>query len=281
MYRMVFFFILVMNVAVPVMAEELLILQSLRTRNYREVVKAATSACDVSAREIFMSEIAEVNVPRVIRESRAKAVLAVGDTAFKAAIRQRHVPVVGALTLEMQQLPANAKAIPYLASQQKYLQTFRTLGKKNIGMVYDGKLSTYVAQADRMAKGMGIHLELREVNRTEQVGEALASLQRTPIDALWVIPDTNVEPLLKLAAVKQIPAVVFSKAYLKTGAVLAIEPDRTFIGKRAGELVCKAIIDGWLPAQIASNTAYITCGNIELAQRLGLPGALFSQACSN
>ncbi|ANA41731.1 hypothetical protein A2G06_16445 (plasmid) [Geobacter anodireducens] len=270
-------------------AEELLIVQSLRSKMYQEVVTAAHRSCSsAKAKIIILDETAEVDVPRAIRETRAKAVLAIGDKAFRAAIAQRRVPVVGVLTLETQAFPSNAKTIPYLAAPPKYLSVFKSMGKKRVGVVYDGKLLGYVRQADRIAKSMGITLEKREIPSPVGLPTALASLQGANVEALWIVPDTNVvtagtvEPLLKFASANNIPAIVFSKTYLKVGATLAIEPDRTSIGKQAGRMLCQAIEDGIVPEEpTVASSFFSQCGNEELGRRLGISSSVFESTCDN
>lgn len=270
-------------------AEELLIVQSLRSKMYTEVVSMAQKMCgSAKKKNISLDEIAEVDVPRIIRETRTKAVLAVGDKAFRAATGQRRVPVVGVLTLEAETLPPNASTIPYLAEPAKYLAAFRDMGKKSVAIVYDGKLSGYVRRADRAAKPMGITLVKRRIEDPRRVSEALASLQGEKIDALWIIPDTNVvtagtvDPLMDFALKKAIPAIVFSKTYLKSGATLAIEPDRAAVGKQAGRMVCQAIESGVVPEKTTLvSVPFLQCGNEVVGRRLGISSPLFESSCDN
>lgn len=269
-------------------AEELLVVQSLHSKMYSEVVSSAKRTCStVKTKSISLDDVSEADVPRIIRETRAKAVLAVGDKAFHAAISQRKIPVVGVLTLESETSQSNASTIPYLAEPAKYLMAFRKMGKRNVAIVHDGKLAAYVRKADRVAKSKGINLVKREVKNPKKVLLALESLQNENIDSIWIIPDTNVVtagtvvPLMKFALEKNIPAVVFSKNYLPIGATLAIEPDRTAIGKQAGRMVCQAIEDGTTPeTTFAASSLFTQCGNEVLGRRFGLDSSMFS-TCEN
>lgn len=275
--------------AVQVQAEELLVVQSLRSKMYQEVVSEAQKECSTTKTiNISLDEIAEVDVPRKIRETRAKAVLAVGDKAFRAAIGQRRIPVIGVLTLESDVLPVNAITISYLADPAKYLTAFLSMGKKNVAIVYDGKLNAYVRRADRLARSMGITLVKREIRNPKRVSAALESLQNERIDSIWIIPDTNVvrtetvEPLMRFASAKNIPAIVFSKAYLKTGATLAIEPDRSAFGRLAGRMVCQSIESGVVPKNtFLASANFSQCGNEVLARRLGISASIFESTCNN
>lgn len=269
-------------------AEELLVVKSLKSRAYSEVVQSARKSCNkVATRELVISDMVDADIARVIRESRAKAVLAVGDIAFKKAAQQRKTPVIGVLTLESVVNAPNAKSISYLAPPEKYLQVFKASGKTRVGMVFDGKIWPYVRKAAKLARTFGITLELREIKSPTEVPTALARFSGAEIDALWVVPDTNVvtagtvQPILRFAAANNIPAFIFSKVYLKEGAVMAIEPEVADIGKQAGQLICQAIADGIMSgsANLTVST-YSNCGNPPLALKLGVPQNLFEPNCS-
>lgn len=265
-------------------AEDVLIVQSLYSKMYSDVVSSAKKACSTArAKSISLDDVPDADVPRIIRETRVKAVLAVGDRAFRAAISQRKIPVVGVLTLEAETPQSNARIIPYLAEPAKYLMMFRKMGKRNIAIVHDGKLNAYVRKADRVAKSMGINLVKREVKNPKKVSLALESLQNEKIDSMWIIPDTNVlttgtvTPLMEFAFEKNIPAIVFSKNYLSVGATLAIEPDRAAMGKQAGRMVCQAIENGSVPeTAFAASSFFSQCGNEALCHRFGISSSLFS-----
>lgn len=281
--------LLTLFLGVPALhAEELLVVKSLKSRAYSEVVQSARKSCNkVATRELVLSDMADTDVARIIRESRAKAVLAVGDIAFKKATQQRKIPVIGVLTLESAVTAPNVKSISYLAPPEKYLHVFKASRKTHVGMVFDGKIWPYVRKAARLARTFGITLELREIKSPTDVPAALASFSGAEIDALWVVPDTNVvtagtvQPILRFAAANNIPAFIFSKVYLKEGAVMAIEPEVADIGKQAGQLICQAIEDGVIAgsANLAASS-YSNCGNPPLALKLGVPQNLFEPNCS-
>jgi len=232
-------------VATTASSEDLLIVLSLKTSGYNEVLSAMHSVCDkASTKVVNLAENAETNLPQVVQSSRSKVVLAVGDKAYKMAISKiRYTPVLGAMVSEQ-----NTTTVPYIASPERYLATIRKLGRKKVGVFHSSQMSSYVRRAKDLSKQYGITLYPRDVTSPMEVMNQLATL-KGQIDVLWIIPDTNIltaasaEIMLGTAQEFNIPVVAFSKNYLDFGAAVVLEPDRGKIGKIIGEGVCK-IIDG-------------------------------------
>ena len=230
----------------PASAEDVLVLLSLRSNGYREAVAAVKQSCRVSYREVSLGETPDLDLPRLVRESRAKAVLAVGDSALRLATATLpRMPVVGLLTLESCQV-GGRKTVSYQAHPEQYFQVMKQLGRRRVAVIHGAGMSSYVRKAESAAARFGIVLVRREIRGVHELGAALTSLNGQA-DALWVLPDNavvtpgTVEKLFEFASEMKIPAVVFAKNYLKSGAAVALEPERTMLGGQAGELVCEAL----------------------------------------
>ncbi len=260
--------------ALPAQAEEVLVLLSLRSQGYREVVAAARQNCRSSYREIYLSETPEVDLPRLVRETRSKVVLAVGDKAFRlASSALPRTPLVGVLTLEAHAASESMKTISYLAQPEQYFQVMKQLGRRRVGVLYGAQMSAYIRRAESVAGKSGVSLVKREVGGHQELAEALASI-RGQVDALWVLPDSavvapgTVDMLFRFTSETNIPAVVFSKNYLNAGAAVALEPERTIMGKQAGELLCHSLgINHADPA----GKSFSLHSNPTILRRLGIP----------
>lgn len=241
------------------LAEDVLVLMSLRSKGYREAVDAALHACpDASRREVHISESPEVDVARLVRETRAKVVLAVGDGAFRMATAfLSRTPIVGLLTLEDQAGTHNVRTVSYLAQPEQYLAQMKQMGRRRVGVVYSGIMAPYIRKADRLSKKYGVSLEKREVQGPQDVLGALSSLEGH-VDALWVLPDSDVitpmtvEALFRFSSAAGVPTFAFAANYLSLGAAVALEPERAAMGRQAGVFVCEALGDE--PADAAADS---------------------------
>lgn len=262
----------------PASAEDVLVVMSLRSSGYNEVVESARKTCAVSTRQVFLSETPDMDLARVVRESRAKIVLAVGDKAFQmAAAALPRTPVVAVLTLEGQSGSKNIKSISYLAKPEQYLALMKQINRRKVGVLYSAQMAAYIKRAEKIARNYGIALEKREIQSAQDVPGALSTLVGQ-IDSLWVLPDSSVvtqgtiEHLFNFASATRTPAVVFSKNYLKNGAAVALEPERTSMGIQAGQHICDTLD---VPTQ-KSTTAnagqiYSIQSNHSILNALGIP----------
>lgn len=262
----------------PAAAEDVLVVMSLRSSGYNEVVESARKTCTVSARHVFLNETPDLDLARVARESRAKIVLAVGDKAFQMATASLpRTPVVAVLTLESQTIGKNVKAISYLAKPDQYLALMKQINRRRVGVVYGAQMSSYIKRADKIARSYGITLEKREVQSAQDVTGALSSLVGQ-VDALWVLPDSSVvnqgtiEHLFNFTSATRTPAIVFSKNYLKNGAAVALEPERTSMGIQAGQHICETLdIPAQKSAAVNPGQIYSIQSNHTILNALGIP----------
>ena len=74
-------------------------LQSRRDPAYEEVLRGFRTANNASQRTIVLSDYAEVDVVRIVREDRPRVILAVGDAAMTATHNIRSTPVVALMAL--------------------------------------------------------------------------------------------------------------------------------------------------------------------------------------
>ena len=280
--RKIFFLILALLLqVVPATASDVLVVQSLRSPLYDEAVRGFKSRCHLECRTLVLSDYADADVARVVREERPRLLLAVGDGAVEALRKIRKVPVLALMALgisSQQGLPSNITGVDLLVSPDQYLALFEKLNAKRIGIIHDpAKTGRYLKLAQAAARRLGVELVVREVQDPRQAMGQLASL-KGKVDALWLLPDTTavtretLEAFFLFSQGESIPIVTFATAHLKLGATLAVEVDRAELGKQAAEMASK-LLQGAMPADlpVAAPLRVIIKSNEAVVRRLHLP----------
>ncbi|HJV66576.1 MAG TPA: ABC transporter substrate binding protein [Geomonas sp.] len=228
-------------VPLPAMAYDILVLQSLHEKGYEEAVRGVRRECQASTRTIVLSDYAETDVTRIIREEHPRVIVAVGDRALAVAERVRGIPVLYMMALNPKPRQ-KATGVGMLLDPSRYLSVFDDIGAKRVGVVYDpARSGSYVRRAQTAARRSGIDLVLREVHSPKETPAMLDSL-RGKVDALWMIPDVtavspaSTEAYFLFSQAQSVPVVTFSDVYLSMGGAVALGIDRFDIGKQLGAM---------------------------------------------
>jgi len=245
--------------AAPALAESLLIVQSNRDRASTSLQQSVTRTVKVPTELLVLSDYAEVDLPRVVREEQPDVILTIGEAALKATRKIRGVPVVAVLALSLganQRIPANVTGIDLRIDPARYMSIFKALGLKKIGVTYDpARSGVYLAKAQQTAAQAGIELVLRTAKTPKEGIQDLESLKGSVADSLWIVPDATVVTALNLEAdfnfslAQKKPVVSYSGEHLKKGAAVALNLDWSQMGLQAGDIV-KSLFDGATPRQI-------------------------------
>ena len=236
----------VLLVALPALADELLILQSRRERAATELRSSVTRTVPVTTRVVILSDYAEVDLPRLVREEQPAVILTIGEPALKAARKIRGVPVVAVMALSLganRSVPANVTGIDLRISPERYLKVFKALGLKRVGVEYDpARSGVYLAKAQHAAAQAGVELVLRPVTQPAEGVKQLNGLKGSVTDGLWLVPDASVVTALNLEAngsfslEQRKPIVSYTKEHLKKGAAISLDLDWVKMGVQAGEI---------------------------------------------
>lgn len=253
------------------LSEDIVVLLSINTVGSTELLDAARSECGMnSVRYINMAEIDEINLQQLLHSTRAKAVLAIGDKAYRlASSNAQKVPVIGAMTTER-----NSNTISYMPPPERYLAAMRNLGRKSVLVIYSPKTASYVRKAAELAGGYGITLISSESPSPTETIDLFSSLMKQT-DSFWMLPDSNIltagsaEFLLRSAQNSNFPVFAFSRKHLENGAAVVIEPDRDRIGRIVGEAACSAVNNGSI--SLLQGDPYRESSNEQIFKRLGLP----------
>ncbi|MDA8430111.1 MAG: ABC transporter substrate binding protein [Geobacteraceae bacterium] len=246
--RRVMFLILALATLLPTMAQayEILVLQSSRDAGYETVLKGFHSGANPSERIIVLSDYAELDIVRIVREDRPTVILAIGDAALATARKVHDTPVVAVMSLGIH-TPAsqqpNLTGIDMFAPPARYIDIFKSMKTRRVGVLYNpARCNWYLRLARRAAEAAGIELVTREVFVPRQTIAQLATLAGK-VDALWMLPDSTavtretIEAYFDFGQQQNIPVISFAANYLGLGAAAVLEIDRLALGRQADSMV--------------------------------------------
>jgi putative ABC transport system substrate-binding protein len=217
---------------------------------FNEALEGFTATCDYRVTEYDLrgSTSHTQGVLKRIMATKPRLVLAVGALAAQVAKESIHsVPVVFFMvpnprkySLRGANIAGISLDIPIATQFATYKSLVPTL--RSIGTIYDPeKTGTIVEEARTTAKAFGFRLVAVAVSSEKQVPAALRSLLGK-IDALWMLPDdTVITPesfkfLLLTAFENNLPFLAISDIFVKVGALAALSPDYTDMGRQACQL---------------------------------------------
>ena len=234
-------------------AYDILILQSRRDPAYKDVLKGLNTAHNASQRVLVLSDYAEVDVVRIVREDRPRVILAVGDAALTAARKVQQTPVVAVMSLSIHNRKTaqnNLTGIGMFAPPERYMSMFQNMKTRRVGVLYNpAKCGWYLRLARLAAEEAGIELVTREVFAPREIIGQLATLNGK-VDALWMIPDVTAvtretaEAYFHFGQQQAVPVVSFATNYLGLGAAAVLEMDRIAIGRQADAIIAELLRGG-------------------------------------
>ena len=241
--------------ALPSRAAEVLILQSSHSPGYDDALRGFHAVSKKSHRSIVLSDYAEVDVYRIVKEERPRLVLALGDSALEAARKVRDVPVLAILAFSLPQqkhAADNIGGITMLAAPEQYLKLFNAMGARKIGVLYDpAKTGRYLKRFERDSQQLGLSVMAEPVTNHREIQSKLEKMHGK-VDALWMLPDSTVfttlnkEAFILFSMTHKVPVVTFSSQHLKDGAAASLDVDHFDIGVQAGEMTVSMLNNGSL-----------------------------------
>jgi len=230
--------------ALPVAAADILIVQSQHRQVYDQAVRLIQNSCGGSD-TLVMSDYAEFDLGRVVREEQPRLVMAIGEQAFREASKLRRTPVVYSMTLNVNEnaLGDNVNGVSMHVAPELYLKLFKKLQLSRIGVLYDPRHSgAYLVRARTAFAGSGVELVSLAIRSPREVP---AALKRLSIDGLWMIPDSSaiapesVDAYFRFAQQQNLPVIGFARGYLAKGAVASLEGSHTAIAAQSCAIINK------------------------------------------
>lgn len=130
--RRLILIILALATLLPFQAEaasyDVLVLQSSRNPAYTELLNSFSSSLGKAQRVVVLSEYADVDVVRILREDHPRMILAVGDAAVNASRKVKNLPVVAVMALDIQNSTyarSNLTVISIFVEPKRYISMFK------------------------------------------------------------------------------------------------------------------------------------------------------------
>ena len=266
-----------------VQAYDVLVLQSRQDPAYEEALKGFRAAFRHTERVVTLSDYAEIDVVRIVREDRPGLVLALGDNALRAGKKLHQIPVIALMSLGVTSSrisQSNLTGIGMYIQPESYMAVFQKMKKRRVGVIYNpAKSGWYLQQARLAAQQADVELVMREVQSPKETLGKLAGLAGR-VEALWMLPDTiavtreTAEAYFRCSHEQRIPLVSFAGAYLGLGAAAVLEIKHIDLGRQAGKMAAKMLDGGDLAAGEISypeNVAVKT--NPSVLRELGIASA--------
>jgi putative tryptophan/tyrosine transport system substrate-binding protein len=240
-------------------AREIAVLKSADIAAYNQAVAGLKSELPESTTvsEYNMDGDAERGrkLARDIRASEASVVVAVGlKAALAAKLEIVDVPVIYCMVLDPVKHELQAPNLTGISLQIPVERQFATMSSvlpnlKRVGVLYDPeKTGPFIAEARRVAKGLGLNLVERQVSSEKDFPAALRGMI-SDTDALWLVPDSTIlteESLrfvLATALDHNVPVVGFSAEFVRNGALIGLSLNAEDIGRQTAG-IAKKILKG-------------------------------------
>ena len=276
-------------VASALAAEKIVVLVSSKDAAFEEALKGfqghlekASVQADYEVRRLDGSVAKAGRAVRAVKKSGAKLVLTLGPLATDAAIKEiPDIPIVACMVPRSDNLKKSPNVTGVglefsLEVQTSWLQVLMPTAK-NVGVIYNPEENqTRVEAAGRVMQNMGLTLVAQEVRSPQDVPVALESLAKR-MDVLWGVADTvamtpqAAKNVLLFSARNNIPFVGLSSAWVKAGALYALEWDNADVGAQAGDMAIE-VLKGTPPSAIptASPRKVYYALNLKAAQQMNI-----------
>ena len=148
---------------------------------------------------------------------------------------------------------------------------------KKVGVIYNPQeTESVVQQARKTAKEIGLELVAIPIDSEERVPEALRTLDKSSADVLWSVADSTVfssgsKEFLLHTLKNKIPFMGLSPAFVKAGALMALDADYQEVGAQCGGQAIR-ILAGEPPSSLPVTTPQkLTLHvNLKTAETIGL-----------
>ena len=237
----------------------IVVLTSSRAAPYEEALAGFQQALrQQGVRAIFDVYSLEENTAKVtrvlqdVKQGGVALLLTLGTTATQRARQDiTTVPIIAGLVLGADEFKGapNVSGVTLefpVALQLQWLRRFLPTAK-TIGVIYNPRENQQkVEAASRVAHELGLRLESQPVRDARELPTALDTLAKK-IDVLWGVVDDLVlapqtaKPILLFSFQNRIPFVGLSTAWVKAGAIYALDWDYTDLGMQCGEMALQVL----------------------------------------
>ena len=205
----------------------------------------------------------EAKLSSEIKKENFNLILAVGTEAASFCSRYiKNTPIVFSMVLGPEE--NNLSNIPNMTGVSldiPYENHFKTMSDivpslSSVGLIYDPTNNEKnVRKAKAASQTQGITLVLEKVYSRSDISRVFNKLI-SKVDFMWIIPDATVSNAASIKFMiaqtikNTVPLMGISKNYVKAGALLALVPDYTDIGRQTAEVAAKILSEGLTPSEI-------------------------------
>lgn len=236
---------------------------------YEGFIKALTSTGhEVSPTALTLPSEGDVKAPiRELLGTHPDLILALGTKAAReVSLLEKTIPIIYSMVLEAPGGDDVANAIPQqpnvtgatlnipLRVQLEHIKELFPAARR-VGIISDpSRTKDIVDSAKDIVAGKGIELYVQWVNGESEIPNAVRAMTDS-IDVLWMIPDPTVytprsSRFIIFELIKAgVPIMGLSSAYVKAGAVIALDCDYEDVGRQSGELAVR-ILAGQKPSTL-------------------------------
>lgn len=195
-----------------------------------------------------------------IKETQPALVFALGsDSVRKASQQLSDRPMLATMILGNNALQGQAHATAItldmpIVKQLQWHQRFLPEAKR-VGVLYNPQSNQkWVDQASRIADKLGLEIVAVKVKSPQDITSALKSLNNR-VDSILAIPDKMVyssntaKVVLLFSFRNRIPFIGLSGAWVKAGALYALDWDYSDLGRQSADIALK-ILNGTKPEKI-------------------------------
>ena len=231
---------------------------------FKERLGQAKDASDMSTFQLTADDPGGRRLVAAIRAEGPQVIFILGSRALETVAAQiKDTPIVFGLVLSAQAIPGAANSTGVfldfpVATQLDWLHRILP-GAKNVGVIFNpGENAGRIKQARQAALHLGLKLLAQPIATPQELPQALATLANRA-DVLWGLSDQMVinpetaRNLLLFSFRNRIPFYGLSSAWVKAGALLALDRDYRDIGRQCGELA-QAILEGAAPETLPPQT---------------------------
>jgi putative ABC transport system substrate-binding protein len=212
----------------------------------------AQRGMDADLEVVALQGDAQKVAPAMLKAKRdgAALVFTMGLVATQAALAENSdIPVVAGLILSADSLKKRANATGVVLEMPMKLQ-FEWIQRlmpsdTTVGVLYNpAENQQKVEEAEGAARGMGLKLVAFQVDTAQSLPNVLETVAKR-VDVLWAIPDSVVvspetaKTLLVYSFRNRIPFIGLSSAWVKAGALFALDWDYEDVGAQCGELAIR------------------------------------------
>ena len=255
--------LIVSSAAMSADAPLVVIIISSEAEAYQQVTKSFEAEVQKKRPEVQFIQMSSSDVNKAlssITETQPAMVFALGsDSVRKASHQLSDRPMLATMILGNNALQGQAHATAItldmpIVKQLRWHQRFLPEAKR-VGVLYHPKSNQeWVDQASKIADKLDLEIIAVKVESPQGISSALKSLNQR-VDSILAIPDKMVyssntaKAVLLFSFRNRIPFIGLSGAWVKAGALYALDWDYSDLGRQSADIALK-ILNGTKPEKI-------------------------------